>query len=406
MNEDIAIRREETKAYRNMLKAMCSFKGFLQNAQNEHTPFDLCIELTKKISQYVPISAPISQLFFTINAELVEVFLQEGRAKKENVTFFTDCKEKSDILKTDIRYKGIKVTDGDYLTIKDQPMKFKLTACNPPYQDASAGDAKRWPLWHRVTKAQFAVTEKNGMMITIIPSSCLTPGDMWDYLRKFEIVEIDLDVKRHFPGIGSTFCSVICINKSPTGKKTKFISSGQSYDIDISANKFIPPSISNTLIELGKKVFQATNSWKFVRTSEYHTSKKHLFADDGRIDVFHTNAQTPKTNVPHANNDLYRVAVTLSGYHTFKYIHGEGCSQAVAWMDCGTHSEAIRRLNILNSKLYQFILKTYKYSGWNSLDVIKSLPSIDDPNVQSDGQIYNHFNLSPEEIALIEETIK
>jgi hypothetical protein len=49
------------------------------------------------------------------------------------------------------------------------------------------------------------------------------------------------------------------------------------------------------------------------------------------------------------------------------------------------------------------MLHVNKWSGWNSLPVIKSLPSMPLNKIYTDQEIYSYFDLSPEEILLIEE---
>jgi hypothetical protein len=147
------------------------------------------------------------------------------------------------------------------------------------------------------------------------------------------------------------------------------------------------------------------NTFNFKRTNEHHTTyKKDWEWDNGinKYEVFHTLAQTiyshKKPNSYTYEN--YKAMITLSGYSKFIIKKNIATSQAVAWMEL-SENEIIGADSILNSTLYQFILNQNKWSGWNSLEVIKVLPRLDMTKVWTDEEIYKEFNISVEEINLI-----
>ncbi len=61
-------------------------------------------------------------------------------------------------------------------------------------------------------------------------------------------------------------------------------------------------------------------------------------------------------------------------------------------------------VDVLNSKLYKFICKICKWSGFNSLSIFKNLPYIEKFN--NDEELYDYFKLTRKEINLIEENTK
>jgi len=63
-------------------------------------------------------------------------------------------------------------------------------------------------------------------------------------------------------------------------------------------------------------------------------------------------------------------------------------------------------INVFNSKLFDFILSAYKWNGFNDVTVLKNLPYLDLSRSWTDEQLYSYFNLTQEEINLIEETVK
>ena len=47
-----------------------------------------------------------------------------------------------------------------------------------------------------------------------------------------------------------------------------------------------------------------------------------------------------------------------------------------------------------------------KWSGWNSLDVIKQLPRVDLGKVWKDNELYAHFGLLDDEVNYIDATMR
>jgi hypothetical protein len=98
-----------------------------------------------------------------------------------------------------------------------------------------------------------------------------------------------------------------------------------------------------------------------------------LFSATGKYDVMHTNAQTLKSDTNHPNRTKIRVAVSLSGYPTFQVITNGYVSQACFWTECNSLADAQALADECNGAEIQKILEVFKWSGWNSKEVIKCL---------------------------------
>jgi site-specific DNA-methyltransferase (adenine-specific) len=70
------------------------------------------------------------------------------------------------------------------------------------------------------------------------------------------------------------------------------------------------------------------------------------------------------------------------------------------------NQEAKNLLSILKSKLYDYCLKKSKFSGFFHVNVLKNIPKLDLSRSWTDQDIYEYFNLTQEEIDLIESSIK
>jgi len=234
---------------------------------------------------------------------------------------------------------------------------------NFPFQGDS--DAKRWVAWHEFLKKS---TELGNRICVIIPASVIAPGNPWQSIRK-NLIKLDLTVGEQFRGVGSTFCRITWdINYTGT---TEIVTNEKTYHIDVSEYDFLPLTINDETLNMYDK-FKGNRTW--IRTTEYHTSSKSKWLnDDGSIEVWHTNKQTFKTNKSNENNQKIRVGVTLSGYPKFRVMQNMAASQAIAWTECSSIEEANELADNLNNEEIQKVVKAFKWSGWNSIEVIKLL---------------------------------
>jgi hypothetical protein len=297
------------------------------------------------------------------------------------------CGEVFPFFKEHLTRLGFEVVDWD-----DVDMKFDLVIGNPPYQNTHA--AKRWPLWH-----EFVIKSKelsNSHVALVTPNSWIGAGSsdakaaIWG-----SIVCCNLAIDQHF-NVGSTFSYfVLDINHSTstftvkTAKETLVIPRTQNW---------IPSNVTQLAIDINHKFF-TTETFEFQR-GECHSSNKSNFSTTG-YEVFHTNAQTLYFKTKPSMFEESKVAVSLSGYCQFKYGKQFGVSQAAAYL-CVPEQHLGHAQRIFDSKLFAWILAINKWSGWNSLDVIKALPFMDLTRCWTDQEIYQHFKLTPEEISYVE----
>ena len=234
---------------------------------------------------------------------------------------------------------------------------------NFPFQGSSK--AKRWVAWHKFLESSIKVGNR---VCVVIPASVIAPGNPWQSIRK-NLIKLDLTVGEKFKGVGSTFCRITWdINYTGT---TEIVTNEKTYHIDVSEYDFLPLTINDETLNMYDK-FKGNRTW--MRTTEYHTSDiSKWLDDDGSIEVFHTNKQSFKTSTYHPNNEKIRVGVSLSGYPKFKVMHNMAGGQVIAWTECSSIEEANELADNLNTEEIQKVVKAFKWSGWNSIEVIKLL---------------------------------
>lgn len=260
------------------------------------------------------------------------------------------------------RYPGITVMKGNFIELEFD-MKFDVIVGNPPYQKDNA-KAKRWTLWEEFVKKSKTLANT---VVMVTPQSITSPGT-FDLIRKNATV-INVDVSKYF-NVGSTFCYWV-IDTSKPSTSTKIITDEKEYKLDLTKVDFLPSTITDeTLSLIDSLTKRKARTW---RRGELHTSKTDLFHTKGKYDVMHTNAQTLKSNTEHPNKNKIRVAVTLSGYPTFKIITNGYVSQACFWTECKDLKDAQALADECNGPEIQKMLSIFKWSGWNSKEVIKCL---------------------------------
>jgi hypothetical protein len=202
----------------------------------------------------------------------------------------------------------------------------------------------------------------------VVPQSITSPNASFN-LIKDKCKVLNIDVNKHF-SVGSTFCYFVADNNQ-TITNTKIITNKQEYTYDISNAPFLPSIVTDeTLQQLDELVARPRRTWK---RGELHTSNDNKFSVDGKYEVMHTNAQTLRSNVEHANRTKIRVAVSLSGYPQFRVIQNQYVTQACFWTEFATAADAEAFADECNGKKIQDLLKIFKWSGWNSKEVIQCL---------------------------------
>ena len=243
-------------------------------------------------------------------------------------------------------------------------MKVDNIVGNPPFQ-RNNNKAKRWTLWEEFVNKSLEIADNVAL---VVPQSVTSPNSAFNSIKD-KCSVLNVDVGKHF-SVSSTFCYFVA-HKNKKINQTKIITSQSVYSKDISNVPFLPLVINpDTLSQLDDLVARPKKKWY---RGELHTSKTQLFNAAGKYSVMHTNAQTLRTDVEHKNKTKIRVAVSLSGYPTFRVLQNEYASQACFWTEFNSVKEAQAFADECNSKEIQDTLAVFKWSGWNSKEVIECL---------------------------------
>jgi site-specific DNA-methyltransferase (adenine-specific) len=285
--------------------------------------------------------------------------------------------------------------------------KFDIIVGNPPYQDSSKGSsgASNSTLWTKFIIKSNILTIDEKYLLFITPNSWMGPTSsqkkkLKDVFSNNFLVVLNLNSEQHFD-VGSTF-SWYLIKKNKSKEKTIVITKNNiKYNLDLKL-PFLPTNLTPLNISIIKKILKKTESLGF--SSRLRNDK---FCDSGKFKVYYSN-NFKYSNIEGKNTKIKKIIVNLPGYLKPRYDDGEyATSKNNFWCKIDSNDNPNYMINYLESKIIDYLTQYIcKYSGFNNIGVLKIIPKIDFSKSWTDAELYNHFNLTQEEIDLIEKTIK
>lgn len=310
----------------------------------------------------------------------------------------------------------LNIFEGSFLDYKNNII-FDIIVGNPPYQNTD-DDGKRRALlnnlWSVFIDRSFNnLLKDNGYLLFITPYSWMTPGFKHkDIFYNNYIIHLNIkECEKHFKGVGSSF-SYYLIKKTKVKKETTVIC---QYDKKIYESKmliddilFLPTLLSDKSLSIIRKFYNnKIPKVSFESSSElHHWKKKELIGECNKTifkyPILHTSSYNNIcSKIKHSLAGKNKILLNTSGYLEPIYDAGKyGFTEAQLYILTNNKNY----VDVLNSKLYKFICKICKWSGFNSLSIFKNLPYIEKFN--NDEDIYDYFKLTRKEINLIEENTK
>jgi len=242
-------------------------------------------------------------------------------------------------------------------------MNFSAIIGNPPYQNGNHNSTTN-SLWKEFLSTSVKMSD---VVYLVLPDIALAPPTFSKY--KDNITQVNVDIKKHFRGVGSGFCSLL-IEKNP-GDSLKIITSDDEIVTPVGSLNCVPNNFNKELLNEMSDYLTGDREWSL---SYEYESRKKIFTDDGKYEVLHTSSNgIRRTDVHHPNNDLIRVSVDVSGHPRFHLVHNMGLTQSHYWTVFETVEEAQEYVDWGNSEEIQSFLKKVKWGGMNSALIIKNL---------------------------------
>jgi len=344
----------------------------------------------------------------------------------ENMIYGTDIQQDNiDFCKSLFKnddYKTNFICD-DYMNfdIKRFNIDIKNIIGNPPFQatmEDGSRKAKNHNLWRPIIIKSFKELTKDGIMSFVCPASWMSLSkanqDMFSIIKKNQILDINInECGKYFPGVGNIF-SYFTIKKSISNTtsnitckyKNKIYKTSGIINIDC-----LPLlTTSNSISILNKVIFNDDEKFNINTDSQLHAfTKKKLMKDKKdstyKYKLYHTLNMIKWSSVPHNTQNKWKILIPRSTYTDKMFIdYDAGVTQGMAYIVCDDENDAKITYNILQNKVYRYILLITRWGNWASQDVLKLLPKIEIKK-WTNNEIYSYFNLSNDEINEIENII-
>jgi Eco57I restriction-modification methylase len=291
----------------------------------------------------------------------------------------------------------------------DNTMKFDVVVGNPPYQgnnDKGTKQPKSHNLWSKFAEQGISLVKDDGYVAFVTPDSWMSPNSQ--VLKTFKdnsLTWVSTDVSKYFT-VGSSFTAWVLQKNQST--KTVTI---DGLTVNLNTLNYLPRDFSKTYPIHDKVVNSNNPKLEVLCDTTCHSDHKHGKLSDTKDAVFkyktwHTNAQTRFSKIKSKDFNNNKIVWTLSGYFKPFYDDGKiGTTEVCQYILVKDQAEAENVLSYLNSKLYNFLIITGKWSGFLNGKLICSLPKLANKK-WTDKTIYKHFGLTQEEIDYVEANVK
>lgn len=308
---------------------------------------------------------------------------------------------------------------------------FDVIVGNPPYQDINNNGATKHgsgKLYPEFINKSVHILNEFGLLCFINPNTWFSgsedssTGKILHLFKKYNLIKLDSESekislqKRYFEKVGTGELTYFVLEKKENYKNTLI---NNEFYLNIKKYDFLPNFLSKNTISILEKTLlnKELEKIKIVKDSgEYHRSKttrndnKEIssVSKNGYFKI--VNSITKKEGIkflymPYKNYFQNSIKILISQSSSFENMiidNGEyGFTQNVTAIICDSIEEAEYIKSFLNTKIYKYIINITKYGPAISPRMLGKLPYL--PIGENP---YNYFNLTQEEIDLIENTIK
>lgn len=306
---------------------------------------------------------------------------------------------------------------------------FDIILTNPPFQELDEKTGKSKPaganLWSKFLYKSIDVLKNDGKLLLIHPPAWRSYGNKMldDIFYKYQLKHLEIGTsKKYFPTTASRFDWYLLIKSKNLKEYTDVFcdidmkNGGKIVKSEILFNheiKVIPNLLTSDSISILNKL-NINKKLKMVRSCEYHTQNADLKKekDDEYIyPIIHTVSKEGKPGLlwaknPHKKQNSPKVVVSNAGYLIPYIDKGEmGITQNAFFVEVKDDIESKLISDLILSKIFKFYLHMNKFSAYFN-KVLNTLPYPDIEYPINDEKLYEYFNLTEDEIKIIEETIK
>lgn len=281
---------------------------------------------------------------------------------------------------------------------------------NPPFQSTNNTDKKQpesHNLWSKFALKANEILADDGYIAFITPDSWGSPNSkVLKMFKENSLLNINTNISQYFNGIGSSFTAWTYQKNHNT--KTVDIDGTK---VDLDALHYLPRDPARTFSIHNKVIntdYDRLNVACDTKAAHSDWKKKAISKEQDaeyKYPTHHTNAQRVFAKKKSNDFDSYKVVWTTSGYFKPFLDDGNiGTTETSLYIVVADETEGNNLMSYFNSKVYQFIIATGKWSGFINARVCTLLPKLEN-KFYTDEELYNLFNLTAEEISIIEATV-
>jgi len=332
-----------------------------------------------------------------------------------NMLYFNDLNMKRINVLKEIFDNKLNIYNEDFLEI-NMTEEFDLIVANPPYAKLLP-NGKRASKNHNLIglfiKKSLELIKSKGLLLYITPDNWMSYADrntLISELTNKQIVYLNIHIaKKYFKKVGSSFTWYL-IENTPSYKPITIegIWNKKIYKdiVDSEERKYIPLYYNKTIQSILHKTIDNNIIQKFdVKTSSdlHKYTKKTLISQTQdniyKYKLIHTPKQTVWSSRPHKYHDGFKVFISTTSYYG-TFVDNCGMTQSIAFIMCKDETDAKNISCVLNHPMYKFINNICRYGNFNNIRILQKFPYCDNYE-----EVYNKFNLTPDEIKFIESNL-
>jgi len=269
----------------------------------------------------------------------------------------------------------------DFFNLKDEwANDFDLVMANPPY---SGGGNKNQSLSNKFIEQSIEMLKPGGYLCYVTPNNWMTYNSNNTTLKKLltegSFLIIDNDVKKYFPGIGSSF-TIIIWQKNVYDNKTYVVNTFLKKDIQKNVTipnnlNFIPLYISQTILDIIPKIVTNKRNTFDYRCDLHNFTQKALLSDNQdetfKYRTIHTMRKTRYAVKKQDIYDKWIIIVPLSTYYIPVIEHHANTTQSVGYIPFDSKEKANNYLKRITKPEYKLIVHLTRYGNFNNIMVLR-----------------------------------
>lgn len=331
------------------------------------------------------------------------------------------------------------------IVVKWNVTKFNAIIGNPPFQDDNENATGDNKLYLEFIKFSLSILQKDMYLLFIVPTNIknyITNKDKnRDYINKFyEIVYLSLNTaNKYFVGIGTYFACFLLKNTVVTSCKTRVeFLRNKHVEVDeiiIHEKQDLPLCLSNMdfnilnkcsnllnktndVFDIKKASYLVNGKQSFQRIREEHIKKGDIskkITEDYQYKIMDKiNKSNPKGVVYYNKNKMNnygmsKILMCTGGYlmPTYDEIGEYNLSDNMIYLLCDTKEKYNGFVALINSKLITYMNLITMTDNLHGRDVvIQNIKRINLELIIDDASIYEIYNLTADEIEIINKTIQ